>query len=103
MRPGTWVGIFNLDSRLTPLLPFTTNREELLRAANKAFFGTGVDITRAAEAVLNSTPNLQLIVGWESGNTGGMLDKSTTGSVSMTAITGADVDNRSEERRLGKE
>jgi VWFA-related protein len=93
MRPGTWVGIFNLDSRLTPLLPFTTNREELLRAANKAFFGTGVDITRAAEAVLNSTPNLQLIVGWASGNSGGMLDKSTTGSVSMTAITGADVDN----------
>ena len=93
LHPGTWVGIFNLDARLTPLFPFTNNREELLRAANKAFFGTSVDITRAAEAVLNSTPNLQLIVGWASGNTGGMLDKSTTGSVSMTAITGADVDN----------
>ena len=23
MRPGTWVGVFNLDSRLTPLHAFT--------------------------------------------------------------------------------
>src|SRR5271157_1859043 len=24
LRPGTWVGVFNLDSRITPLYPFTT-------------------------------------------------------------------------------
>ena len=93
LRPGAWVGVFNLDSKLTPLYPFSTNRAELLRAADKAFFGTGVDITRAADAVLNSTPNLQLYVGFAAGAAGGVLDKSTTGSVSMTAITGADVDN----------
>src|ERR1035438_10364987 len=33
LRPGTFVGIFNLDSRLTPLHAFTNNRDELLRAA----------------------------------------------------------------------
>jgi VWFA-related protein len=93
LRPGTWVGVFNLDSRLTPLYPFTTNRDELLRAAARAFYGTSVDITRAAEAVLNSTPNVQLIVGFKVGNSGGFEDLSTTGSVSMAAITGADVDN----------
>ena len=93
LRPGAWVGVFNLDSKLTPLYPFSTNRAELLRAAEKAFFGSSVDITRAADAVLNSTPNLQLYVGFQSGTTGGVLDKSTTGSVSMTAIAGADVDN----------
>jgi VWFA-related protein len=93
MRPGTWVGIFNLGAQLTPLLPFTTNRDDLLRAANNAFFGNSVDITRAADAVLNSTPNLQLYVGFNNGTSGGVRDMSTTGSVSMTAITGADVDN----------
>ena len=89
LTPGTWVGIFNLDSRLTPLYPFTTSRDELLRAAANAFYGTSVDITRAAEAVLNSTPNVYLIVG--TGNPSAASDLSTTGSLSMTAITGADV------------
>ena len=95
MHPGTFVGVFNLDSRLTPLHAFTTNREELLRAAAGAFNGSSVDITRAAEAVLNSTPNLQLYVGTVAagGRAGGVTDMSTTGSVAMTAITGADVDN----------
>jgi VWFA-related protein len=95
LRPGTFVGVFNLDSRLTPLHAFTNNRDELLRAATTAFNGSSVDITRAAEAVLNSTPNVQWLVGFVSpgGKGGGMLDLSTTGSVSMTAITGADVDN----------
>ena len=60
LRPGTWVGVFNLDSRFTPLQAFTMNRNELLRAAASAFNGSSVDITRAAESVLNSTPNLQL-------------------------------------------
>lgn len=64
LRPGAWVGIFNLDSRLTPMYPFTTNREALLRAAANAFYGTSVDISRAADAVLNSTPNVILIAGF---------------------------------------
>jgi VWFA-related protein len=46
LRPGTWVGVFNLDSRLTPLQAFTMNRNEVLRAAANAFNGTRVDITR---------------------------------------------------------
>jgi VWFA-related protein len=89
LHPDTWVGIFNLDSRLTPLYPFSTSRDDLLRAAGKAFYGTTVDITRAAEAVLNSSPNIQFYVGTGTG----VANQSTTGSVSMTAITGADVDN----------
>src|ERR1035441_9658472 len=93
LRPGTWAGVFNLDSRFAPLYPFTTNRDDLLRAATNAFYGSTVDITRAADAVLNSTPNLQLTVGFKAGNAGGYNDLSTTGSVSMTAITGADVSN----------
>ena len=91
LRPGTWMGVFNLDSRITPLFPFTTSREDLLRAAANAFYGTSVDITRAADAVLNSTPNVQLLVG--TGDPSAFRDLSTTGSVSMTAITGADVSN----------
>jgi VWFA-related protein len=91
LHPGTWVGIFNLDARLTSLHPFTTNRDELLHAANNAFYGTTADITRAAEAVLNSTPNVQFIIG--TGDPTAYKDLSTTGSVAATAIVGADVDN----------
>src|ERR1019366_2257288 len=93
LRPGTWAGVFNLDSRFAPLFPFTTNRDELLRAAANAFYGSTVDITRAADAVLNSTPNVQLTVGFKAGNAGGYTALSSTGSVSMTAIAGADVSN----------
>jgi VWFA-related protein len=95
MRPGTWVGVFNLDSRLTPLQAFTMNRNEVLRAAANAFNGTRVDFTRAGEAVLNSTPDVSYLVGFVSpgGKGGGFQDQSTTGSVALTAITGADVDN----------
>ena len=94
-RPDTYVGVFDLGARLTPLQPFTNNRAELLRAASRAFFGSTVDIAQASEAVLNSTPNLQLYVGTVAagGRSGGVQDQSTTGSVSMGAITGADVDN----------
>jgi VWFA-related protein len=93
LRPGTWVGVFNLGSQLTPLYPFSSNRDELLKAADKAFFGSTVDIANAAAAVQNATPNLQLYVGFNNGRSGGVTDKSTTGSLSMTAFSGADVDN----------
>lgn len=95
MTAGTWVGVFNLDARLTPLQPFTTNRDILLRAASTAFTGSKMDITNAAEAVLNSTPNVSVIQGFVAagGKSGGAQDLSTTGSVSMAAITGADIDN----------
>ncbi|MGA2737504.1 MAG: VWA domain-containing protein [Bryobacteraceae bacterium] len=94
LRPGAWVGVFNLDSRLIPLHAFTTNRDELLRAAASAFNGSSVDMTRAGEAVLNSTPNVQYLVGFTNpgGTGGGVKDLSTTGSLSRTAIVGADVD-----------
>src|SRR5450432_3189291 len=40
LEPDTWVAVFNLDSALTVLHPFTTNRNEVMEAANKAFTGT---------------------------------------------------------------
>jgi len=87
----TWIGVFNLDSRLTPLTPFTTNRNELMQAASHAFAGVGMDLARASDAVLNSTPNLQLYVGFANqtagGGSGGMKDMSTTGTLSTAAIT----------------
>ena len=93
LTPGTWVGIFNLDSQLRPLHAFTTDRNELLRAAAEAFTRSSVDIARAADAVLNSTPNLQVYVGFVApgGKSGGVTDLSTTGSVNLATINGADV------------
>ena len=91
--PDAWIGVFNLDSRLTPLTPFTTNRPELMQAATHAFAGVGMDLARASDAVLNSTPNLQLYVGFANqtpgarGGSGGVTDMSTTGTLSTAAIT----------------
>jgi VWFA-related protein len=95
--PDTWIGVFSLDSRLTPLAPFTTNRAELMQAAAHAFAGVGMDLARASDAVLNSTPNLQLYVGFANqtpgGRTGsgGVTDMSTTGGLSTAAITDVSV------------
>src|SRR5580693_4375964 len=61
LEPNTWISVFNLQSELTPLLAFTTNRNEVLDAANKAFTGTGVDFAQVATAVLNASPNVASI------------------------------------------
>src|SRR5260370_11752520 len=56
LEPDTWVAVFNLDSQLTVLHPFTTNPNAILAAANKAFVGLTVDFAQVATAVLNATP-----------------------------------------------
>jgi VWFA-related protein len=94
LPPGAWVGVFNLDSRLTPLHAFTANRDELLRAAAGAFNGYTVDIARAADSVLNSAAYTQLYTGFaHPGNrSGGLEATSTNDSVAMNAFAGVDVD-----------
>src|SRR5437868_10620763 len=96
--PDTWVSVFNLDSTLTPLLQFTTNRNEVIQAANNAFTGTGVDFAQVATAVLNASPNMVSIEVTQTGDprSGGTVTSAQNvsgGQLNPRAIIGADVSN----------
>src|SRR3984957_6990633 len=95
-QPDTWVAVFNLDSQLTVLTPFTTNRNEIMESANRAFTGTGADFAQVATAVLNATPNVMSIEVTTSGNpaSGGRGKASmnvTGGGLNPQVVNGADV------------
>ncbi len=94
MQPDTWIGVFNLGSRLTVVHPFTNNRAELLRAvANNFSVGTGsFQLSRVADAVLNGTPNLDVIEGFSNGTSGGATETLQTGRVNPAVITGVDTE-----------
>jgi VWFA-related protein len=96
LEPDTWVAVFNLDSQLTVMHPFTTNPNEILAAANKAFTGLTVDFAQVATAVLNATPVMEYIEVAQTGDMahGGTVtatQKITGGNLDSRAITGADV------------
>ncbi len=105
LPPGAWVGIFNLDSTLSTLHPFSTNRDELIASATGAAAGTGTDFMSTANAVLSSTPTVATVVVSTSGNpaSGGSVSTAMTvsgGELNTEAITGVDVSNGTGEKIL---
>lgn len=88
-QPDTWVGVFSLGSRLNVLQPFTTNRAELLRAAARGFSSGTFQMSRVADAVLNSTPNVDYVYGVASvsgnGGSGGAVEVLQTGGLNNAA------------------
>ncbi len=96
IQPDTWIAVFNLDSQLTALQPFTTDRNEVMNAANRAFTGTGVDFAQVATAVLNASPNVASIEVTTTGNpaAGGSVNatmKVSGGGLNPQVVNGADV------------
>jgi len=96
IQPDTWIAVFNLESQLTVLQPFTTDRNEVMGAANRAFTGTGADFAQVANAVLNATPNVMSIEVTTTGNpaSGGSVKATmgvTGGGLSQQVINGAEV------------
>lgn len=104
LDPDTWVGVFNLDSKLNVLQPFTTNRNDALEAANKAFTSPSVDFAQVATAVLNAAPNMVTMESSVSGTlgAGGTVTETETisgGEVNTHVFTGADVSNSASANR----
>ena len=96
IQPDTWIAVFNLESQLVVLQPFTTDRNEVMAAANRAFTGTGADFAQVANAVLNSSPNAASIEVTTAGNpaAGGSVSASmkvTGGQLNPLVVNGADV------------
>lgn len=87
LQPGTWISVFNLESQLVVLQPFTTNRDVVLEAASRAFVGTGADFASSAAAILNATPNVMTI---EVAGTNATMSI-TGGELNQQAFNGADV------------
>jgi VWFA-related protein len=95
IQPDTWIAVFNLESQLVALQPFTTNRNEVMEAANKAFTGTGADFASVATAIMNVSPNVMTI---EVTSTGSGASTSVSASMKVSggglnqqAFNGADV------------
>jgi VWFA-related protein len=96
IQPDTWIAVFNLESQLTVLQQFTTDRNEVTAAANRAFTGTGVDFAQVATAVLNASPNVATIEVTTTGNpaAGGSVSatmKVSGGGLNPQVVNGADV------------
>ena len=100
----SWVGIFNLSSRLTVLQPFTTNREALLQASKNAFTGTNMAFNSAASLVLSANP---MVVTADEGGvhvSGGEINNAAIGDVSVETTMAADVargEAASDKRQFG--
>ncbi len=95
MQPDTWVGIFYLGTHLTVLHPFTNNRADLLRAVSTNFSGGGIfQLARVADAVINATPNLDVIEGFSTpgGRSGGATETLQAGKVNTAINAGVDVE-----------
>lgn len=104
LEPNTWIAVFNLDSQLKVLHQFTTDRKEIIAAANNTFTGMSMDFVQASAAVLTATPNMATIEVTTSGNPaqGGSVNASqkiSGGELNPTAITGADVPNSESSNR----
>jgi VWFA-related protein len=89
-QPDTWVGVFALGSRLSVLYPFSANRNDLLRAAAQGFTGGTFQLARMADAVLNGTPNMDIVQGFATvtakGGSGGAVETLQTGTLNNAAI-----------------
>lgn len=51
LQEGTYIGVFRLDERLYPLVPFTQNREALIQAARTGFMLPPISLAQAVETV----------------------------------------------------
>ncbi len=94
MPPDTYIGMFLLSDRLTPILGFTKDREKVSHAAENAFNLSPLDFTSASVGVLTANPNLVTITTVITGTVVTSSSMTVTGGeLPNTVIAGADVTN----------
>jgi VWFA-related protein len=97
LAPDTYIGMFRLADRLTPILAFTTDRDKVSQAAANAFNLSPLDFTNASVGVLTASPNMQTITitvtGSGAGTHGSAAMTTAGGEIANTVIAGADVSN----------
>ena len=97
MPPDTYIGMFLLSDRLTPIVSFTKDRAKVSQAAENAFNLSPLDFTSASVGVLTANPNVATITTVVSGSGAGTSVSSSMtvrgGELPNTVIAGADVTN----------
>ena len=93
MPPDTYIGMFLLSDRLTPILGFTKDREKASQAAETAFNLSPLDFNSASVGVLTANPNMQTITITGTATSGSANIQVTGGELPNTVIAGADVTN----------
>ncbi len=89
LPPGAAVAFFHLGNKLTMLQGFTSDRVELSQIAAKLLDSPVPSFNRMSDAVLNAAP-YQVVITVDS-TTGTAAMSITGGTISQTAIAGADV------------
>lgn len=99
LLPETYVGVFSLDDSLTPIEPFTNDRQKLQAAAASAFVQIRGDAGGLSDAVLTANPTLASIQGsadlaartaaFDLVVSGGEVSKSATLNADVSTGTGA--------------
>jgi len=93
----TYIGMFVLADRLSPILAFTTDRDKVSQAADHAFNLRPLDFTQASVGVLTANPNRVTISSVVSGSgattAGSAVMTVAGGEIANTVITGAEVTN----------
>jgi VWFA-related protein len=95
LPPQTYVGMFMLSDRFTPVYPFSNDRPALLKALNNVFMMRGMDFGLASEAVLTASPN-QVTISTVVDNVSHSATtdmRVTGGEIATTVINGADVNS----------
>jgi VWFA-related protein len=95
LPPQTYVGMFMLSDRFTPVYPFSNDRPALLQALNNVFMMRGMDFNVASEAVLTASPNqvtISTVVDMVA-HTSSTTMTVTGGEIANTVINGAEVGN----------
>jgi VWFA-related protein len=93
LQPDTYFGVFNLDDRLTGILPFTMDRTEVLKAAKNSFMAQPVDFGRASESLLTASlnrPAVNVVVN-TAAHTASVSMTVRGGEISRSSVAGADV------------
>jgi VWFA-related protein len=105
LPPDSWVGVFNLSSRLSVLQPFTTNRDALIEAAKHAFTSPSVTFANAADTVLSANPMIVLADQNGVHISGGELSTAVNGDVGVETGLAAESqrgDLASQRRQFGQ-
>ena len=93
LPPETYIGMFVLDDRISPVHAFTKNRQELSQAIDTAFTARPLDFIQASEAALTANPpQVSVVTVTDTVNhTSSTNVVITGGEISGSAVAGANV------------
>lgn len=90
--PNTLAAVFTLDDYLTPVSPFTNQKQDLMAAIRQAFSGRVLDFQEASVAALTASPSIYTVMALVdmAAHSATVTDRITGGEVSKLVIPRAE-------------